>query len=81
MSGPSGAGKTTLAHLLVRFLERPGGAATIGPRDLRDHRQDDVRSAVPYSAQDPHVFSTTIRENLLLARSAQRRRAPPGPAS
>jgi ATP-binding cassette, subfamily C, bacterial CydC len=68
VSGPSGAGKTTLAHLLVRFLERQGGAATIGPHDLRDHRQDDVRSAVLLGAQDPHVFSTTIRENLLLAR-------------
>jgi ATP-binding cassette, subfamily C, bacterial CydC len=68
VSGPSGAGKTTLAHLLVRFLERQGGAATIGPHDLRDHRQDDVRSAVLLSAQDPHVFSTTIRENLLVAR-------------
>jgi ATP-binding cassette subfamily C protein CydC len=68
VSGPSGAGKTTLAHLLARFLERQGGEARIGPRDLRDHRQDDVRSAVLLSAQDPHVFSTTIRENLLLAR-------------
>ena len=68
VSGPSGAGKTTLAHLLVRFLERQGGQARIDPRDLRDHRQDDVRSAVLLSAQDPHVFSTTIRENLLLAR-------------
>jgi ABC-type multidrug transport system fused ATPase/permease subunit len=70
VSGPSGAGKTTLAQLLVRFLERQGGEATIGPRDLRDHRQDDVRSAVLLSAQEPHVFSTTIRENLLLARPA-----------
>jgi thiol reductant ABC exporter CydC subunit len=68
VSGPSGAGKTTLAHLLVRFLERQGGAARIGPRDLRDHRQDDVRSAVLLSAQEPHLFATTIRENLRLAR-------------
>jgi ABC-type multidrug transport system fused ATPase/permease subunit len=68
VSGPSGAGKTTLAHLLVRFLERQGGTATIGPRDLRDHRQDDVRSAVLLGAQEPHVFRTTIRENLLLVR-------------
>jgi thiol reductant ABC exporter CydC subunit len=70
VSGPSGAGKTTLAQLLVRFLEREGGEVTIGPRDLRDHRQDDVRSAVLLSAQEPHVFSSTIRENLLLARPA-----------
>jgi ATP-binding cassette, subfamily C, bacterial CydC len=68
VSGPSGAGKTTLAQLLVRFLERQGGDARIGPRDLRDHRQDDVRAAVLLSAQEPHVFDSTIRGNLLLAR-------------
>jgi ABC-type multidrug transport system fused ATPase/permease subunit len=68
VSGPSGVGKTTLAHLLVRFLEREGGAARIGPRDLRDHRQEEVRSVVLLSAQEPHIFSSTIRQNLLLAR-------------
>jgi thiol reductant ABC exporter CydC subunit len=68
LSGPSGSGKTTLAQLLVRFLERRGGAARIGPHDLRDHRQDDVRAAVLLGAQEPHVFDSTIRENLLLAR-------------
>jgi ATP-binding cassette subfamily C protein CydC len=68
LSGPSGSGKTTLAQLLVRFLERRGGAARIGPHDLRDHRQDDVRAAVLLSAQEPHVFDSTIRANLLLAR-------------
>src|SRR4029450_7467300 len=68
VTGPSGGGKTTLAHLPIRVLERQGGAATIGPHDLRDHRQDDVRSAVLLSAQEPHVFSTTIRENLPVVR-------------
>jgi thiol reductant ABC exporter CydC subunit len=68
LSGPSGAGKTTLAQLLVRFLERQDGDARIGPHDLRDHRQDDVRAAVLLGAQEPHVFDSTIRENLLLAR-------------
>src|SRR4029450_8098852 len=63
-----GAGKTTLAQLLVRFLERHGGDALIGPRDLRDHRQDDVRAAVLLSAREPHLFDTTIRANLTLAR-------------
>jgi thiol reductant ABC exporter CydC subunit len=68
VSGPSGAGKTTLAQLLVRFLERQDGDARIGPHDLRDHRQDDLRAAVLLSAQEPHVFDSTIRANLLLAR-------------
>jgi thiol reductant ABC exporter CydC subunit len=68
LSGPSGAGKTTLAQLLVRFLERQGGDARIGPHDLRDHRQDDLRAAVLLSAQEPHLFDATIRANLLLAR-------------
>jgi thiol reductant ABC exporter CydC subunit len=68
VTGPSGAGKTTLAQLLVRFLERQGGDARIGRHDLRDHRQDDVRAAVLLSAQEPHVFDSTIRANLLLAR-------------
>jgi thiol reductant ABC exporter CydC subunit len=68
VAGPSGAGKTTLAQLLVRFLERTRGDARIGPRDLRDHRQDDVRAVVLLSDQEPHVFDSTIRENLLLAR-------------
>jgi ABC-type multidrug transport system fused ATPase/permease subunit len=68
VTGPSGAGKTTLAQLLVRFLDRQGGTARIGRRDLREHRQADVRSAVLLSAQEPHVFDTTIRENLRLAR-------------
>jgi thiol reductant ABC exporter CydC subunit len=68
VTGPSGAGKTTLALLLARFLERQAGEARLGPRDLRDYRQDDVRAAVLLSAQDPHVFDTTIRENLTFAR-------------
>jgi thiol reductant ABC exporter CydC subunit len=68
VTGPSGAGKTTLAQLLVRFLERQGGDATIGRHDLRDHRQDDIRAVVLLSAQEPHVFDSTIRANLLLAR-------------
>jgi len=68
VAGPSGAGKSTLAQLLVRFLEREGGEARIGPHDLRDHRQDDVRAAVLLSAQEPHIFDSTVRANLLLAR-------------
>jgi thiol reductant ABC exporter CydC subunit len=68
VAGPSGAGKTTLAHLLVRFLERQAGAARLGSHDLRDHRQDDIRAVVLLSAQEPHVFDSTIRENVAFAR-------------
>ena len=68
VSGPSGAGKTTLAELLVRFLERQSGAARLGPHDLRAYRQDDVRTLVVLSAQEAHVFNSTIRENVAFAR-------------
>jgi thiol reductant ABC exporter CydC subunit len=68
VSGRSGAGKTTLAQLLVRFLERQAGDARLGPHDLRAYRQDDLRTVVLLSAQEPHIFNATIRENLAFAR-------------
>ncbi len=66
--GPSGAGKTTLAHLLVRFRDTDSGTVTIGGRDVRSLTQDDLRRAVVFAAQDAHLFNTTLRENLLIAR-------------
>lgn len=66
--GPSGAGKTTLAELLVRFRDPDEGRVTYGGADLRDLAQDEVRGAVLLAAQDAHLFTTTIRENMLLAR-------------
>jgi thiol reductant ABC exporter CydC subunit len=66
--GPSGAGKTTLAHLLVRFRDPDGGRVLLDGVDLRHYRQDDVRAAVLLSGQDAHLFATTIRANLLIAR-------------
>jgi ATP-binding cassette, subfamily C, bacterial CydC len=68
VDGPSGAGKTTLTQLLVRFLERQGGRARVGPGDLRDYHQDRVRAVLLLAAQEPHVFDSTIRENLAFAR-------------
>ncbi len=68
VAGPSGAGKTTLTHLLVRFLERQGGDARLGAHDLRAYRQDQVRAAVLLSGQEPHIFDSTIRENVVFAR-------------
>ena len=66
--GPSGAGKTTIANVLVRFQELDGGRATLDGRDLGEYAQDDVRRLVVLSAQDAHLFSTTIRENVRFAR-------------
>jgi thiol reductant ABC exporter CydC subunit len=68
--GPSGAGKTTVANLLVRFLDPEAGRVTLGGRDLCEYRQEDVRRAIAVAGQDSHLFSTTIRENVRLARTA-----------
>jgi thiol reductant ABC exporter CydC subunit len=66
--GPSGSGKTTVANLLLRFIDPEAGRATLGGRDLREYRQEDVRRAIALAGQDSHLFSTTIRENVRLAR-------------
>jgi ABC-type transport system involved in cytochrome bd biosynthesis fused ATPase/permease subunit len=66
--GPSGEGKTTLAHLLVRFRDPDVGRVTLAAQDLREYRQDDVRRTVVLAGQDAHLFATTIRENVRLAR-------------
>ncbi len=68
LMGPSGAGKSTLAELLVRFHDPLDGRVTLDGIDLRELAQADVRGAVVLCAQDSHVFNTSIRENLLLAR-------------
>jgi ATP-binding cassette subfamily C protein CydC len=64
--GASGAGKTTIANLLVRFLDPERGRVTLGGRDLREYRQEDVRRAIAVAGQDSHLFSTSIRENVAL---------------
>lgn len=66
--GRSGAGKTTLTQLLVRFRDPDQGRVTLGGRDLRELAQDDIRRVVALGGQDAHLFATTIRENVLLAR-------------
>ncbi|MGA2014164.1 MAG: thiol reductant ABC exporter subunit CydC [Solirubrobacteraceae bacterium] len=62
--GESGAGKTTLAELLVRFRDPVAGRVTLGGVDIRALAQDDLRSAVLLCGQDAHLFNTTVRENL-----------------
>jgi ABC-type multidrug transport system fused ATPase/permease subunit len=65
--GPSGAGKSTVANVLLRFCDLAGGTATLGGADLASYRADDVRTVIGGCPQDPHLFATTIRENLRLA--------------
>ncbi|MDO0926904.1 thiol reductant ABC exporter subunit CydD [Streptomyces sp. TG1A-8] len=66
--GPSGSGKTTLAHALLRFLDLRAGSYTLGGVDARALAGDDVRRLVGLCAQDAHLFDSSVRENLLLAR-------------
>jgi ATP-binding cassette subfamily C protein CydCD len=66
--GPSGSGKTTLAQVLLRFLDPESGAVTLGGRDTRTLDGDDVRRVVGLCAQDAHIFDSSLRENLRLAR-------------
>ncbi|MGC5567122.1 thiol reductant ABC exporter subunit CydD [Streptomyces sp. FR-108] len=66
--GPSGSGKTTLAQVLLRFLDPHGGTYTLGGVDAYGMDGDDVRRLVGLCAQDAHLFDSSVRENLLLAR-------------
>jgi len=70
--GRSGAGKTTVARLLLRFVDPERGRVTLGGEDLRCYRQEDVRKAIAMAGQDAHLFSTTIRDNLRLGKPSAR---------
>ncbi|MFD3586755.1 thiol reductant ABC exporter subunit CydD [Streptomyces sp. NPDC058683] len=66
--GPSGSGKTTLAQVLLRFLDPDAGSYTLAGVDAYGMDSDDVRRLVGLCAQDAHLFDSSVRENLLLAR-------------
>jgi ATP-binding cassette subfamily C protein CydC len=65
--GESGAGKSTLAGLLVRFFDPESGVVRIGGVDIRSLSESDLRRGVVVLSQQSHLFSDTIRANLLLA--------------
>ncbi|HEX4208320.1 MAG TPA: thiol reductant ABC exporter subunit CydC [Ktedonobacteraceae bacterium] len=67
--GASGAGKSTIANLLLRFWEYQDGHILLAGRELRDYRQDDVHKLMSVVSQDTHLFNTSIRENIRIARS------------
>ena len=66
--GPSGAGKSTLANLLLRFWDYDTGSVQLDGHELRDYTQEDVRTAISVMTQRTHLFNTTIRENIAIAR-------------
>ncbi|GAA2449558.1 thiol reductant ABC exporter subunit CydD [Streptomyces lavendulocolor] len=67
--GASGSGKTTLAQVLLRFLDVRDGTYRIGGTDADALDGDDVRRLVGLCAQDAHIFDSSVRENLRLART------------
>ncbi|MDF2144857.1 ABC transporter ATP-binding protein [Knoellia sp. p5-6-4] len=66
--GATGAGKTTLVSLLVRFYDPTAGAVLLDGIDVREYRLDDLRRQVAFVLQDPVLFSTSIAENIRYAR-------------
>ena len=66
--GPSGAGKTTITHLVPRLYDPVRGVVRIGGHDVRDLTLESLRSVVGVVPQDAYLFHDTIRANLLYAR-------------
>jgi ATP-binding cassette, subfamily B, bacterial len=68
--GPSGAGKTTITHLVSRLYDPVSGTVRIGGQDIRDVTQQSLHQAVGVVTQDAHMFHDTIRANLAYARES-----------
>ena len=66
--GPTGAGKTTLVNLLMRFYDVDGGRITLDGVDISAMRRRDVRARTGMVLQDPWLFQGTIRENIRYGR-------------
>src|SRR3954447_11206891 len=66
--GPSGAGKTTITHLVARLYDVDSGTVRVGGHDVRDVTLQSLEDVVGYVTQDAHMFHDTIRANLLYAR-------------
>jgi ATP-binding cassette subfamily B protein len=66
--GPSGAGKTTMTHLVARLYDVTEGAVKVGGHDVREVTLESLEAVVGYVTQDAHMFHDTIRANLTYAR-------------
>lgn len=68
LTGESGAGKSTIANLLMRFYEPDSGAIYIDGKNIKDIHQNSLRDIIAYVPQDVYLFNKTIKENISLAR-------------
>ena len=66
--GRSGAGKTTSAHLLLRFWDPDSGSIYLNDQDLKQYQVDELRRSIALVSQDTYLFNTTIKENLKIAK-------------
>ena len=66
--GPSGAGKTTITHLVARLYDPRSGTITIGGSDIKGVTQESLHDAIGVVTQDAHMFHDTIRANLSYAK-------------
>ena len=66
--GPTGAGKTTLVNLIMRFYEVDGGRITLDGKDITDLTRDNLRSQIGMVLQDTWLFGGTIRDNIAYGR-------------
>src|SRR5205823_5137575 len=66
--GPSGAGKTTISHLVPRLYDVRSGAVRINGTDVRDATLASIRAVIGVVTQDAHLFHETLRSNLLYAK-------------
>lgn len=62
--GPSGGGKSTITKLLLRFMDPTSGSIRIDGQNIREVKQNDLRSAIAYVPQEPLLFHRTLRENI-----------------
>lgn len=62
--GHSGAGKSTITNLILRFMDVTGGMITVDDQDIRNVTQDDLRTRISYVPQESILFHRTIRENI-----------------
>jgi ATP-binding cassette subfamily C protein CydC len=68
VTGPSGSGKSSIAHLLLRFWDYSEGQILLGGTDLRSLKLEELRSLFSVISQDTYLFHGSIRDNLLLAK-------------